>query len=246
MGWINYELRGLVATITINDPPVNALTVPLLAELESALDAVQKNDVRVVVLSGEGNAFSAGANIHWMAENDPAANEEMFGIIYRVLNRIEAFPLPVIAAINGHCMGAGLELALCCDFRVMDERARLGATGVNLGLVFCTQRLPRLVGAGRAAEMLMTGRHLSAAEAKEAGIVEFTAARGQVLTKALDMANIIAARSFPAVKGVKAALVEGRGGSLDDALKIEEKYLHQMFRTQEFVDRAMAFFKSDL
>jgi len=246
MGWVNTELRGLVATITINDPPVNALTVPLLAELEATLDTLLKSEARVVVLSGEGKAFSAGVNIHWLTEHTPEDNEEMFKHVYRVLNRIEAFPLPMIAAINGPCMGAGLELALCCDFRVMDERARLGATGVNLGLVFCTQRLPRLVGSGRAAELLMTGRHLSATEAKEVGLVEFTAARGKALNKALDMANIIAARSFPAVKGVKAALQEGREKPLGEALKLEEKRLHQMFRTPEFVTRAQEFFKSGL
>lgn len=246
MGWVNCDLRGLVATVTINDPPVNALTVPLLAELDAVMDTIQKSEARVVVLSGEGNAFTAGANIHWLTDNTPAENDEMFSNIYRVLNRLADFPLPVIAAINGHCMGAGLELALCCDFRVMDERARLGATGVNLGLVFCTQRLPRLVGPGRAAEMLMTGRHLSAVEAKEIGLIEFIAAKGQAVNKALDMANIIATRSFPAVKGVKVALLEGRGIALEEALKVEEKYLQQMFRTPEFVARATAFFKSGL
>jgi len=246
MGWVNCDLRGLVATVTINDPPVNALTVPLFDGLEAVMDTVQKIEARVVVIGGEGNAFTAGANIHWLTEHTPEDNEVMFAHIYRVLDRVESFPLPVIAAINGHCMGAGLELALCCDFRVMDERARLGATGVNLGLVFCTQRLPRLVGPGRAAELLMTGRHLSAAEAKEIGLVEFTAARGQALSKAMDMANIIATRAFPAVKGVKAALLEGRSGSLEEALKVEEKYLHQMFRTPEFISRAKAFFKSGL
>ncbi|MGE5453589.1 MAG: enoyl-CoA hydratase/isomerase family protein [Methylocystaceae bacterium] len=246
MGWVNYELRGLVATVTINDPPVNALTIPLLAEMGAALDQVLKSEARAVVLSGEGNAFSAGANIRWLTDNTPEANEEMFVHIYRFLNRVDNFPLPIIAAINGHCMGAGLELALCCDFRVMDERARLGATGVNLGLVFCTQRLPRLVGPGRASEMLMTGRHLSAAEAKEIGLVEHIAARGQVLTKALDMANIIATRSFPAVKGVKAAMLEGRDKPIDEALKVEEKYLHQMFRTKDFTARAQEFFKGGM
>ncbi|MGE5390514.1 MAG: enoyl-CoA hydratase/isomerase family protein, partial [Deltaproteobacteria bacterium] len=228
----------------INDPPVNALTIPLLEEMNTVLDAIEKSDVRAVVLSGEGQAFTAGANIRWLSEHSPGQNDEMFTHIYRALNRLDNFPLPVIAAINGHCMGAGLEMALCCDFRVMDERARLGATGVNLGLVFCTQRLPRLVGPGRAAEMLMTGRHLSAKEAKEIGLVEFTAPRGQVLNRALDMANIIATRSFPAVKGVKAALQEGRDMTLADALKVEEKYLQQMFRTPEFVSRAKEFFKT--
>ncbi|MGH7252901.1 MAG: enoyl-CoA hydratase-related protein, partial [Nitrospiraceae bacterium] len=165
-----------VTTLTLNHPPANTLTPELLVELEGAFAALSRDEtVKAVVLTGAGRFFVAGAEIRVLA--GIASSKEGMEMALRgqaILSRIEAFEKPVIAAINGACLGGGLELALCCHIRIAGESARLGLPEITLGIMpgfGGTQRLPRILGRSKATELILTGDLVSAQEAKALGLV---------------------------------------------------------------------------
>ena len=203
-----------VEILILNHPPVNALGSRLLADLDrrvAELDADPK--VRAVVLTGEGQYFSAGADVKEMATIDLASAPEVARRGLAVYARLAALRAPVIAAINGLALGGGLELALACDLRLAGESAKLGAPEVTLGLIPAyggTQRLPRLVGVAKAKELIFTGAMISAAEALRIGLVNKTVPAGQELRAARDLAHTIAQRAPKAVQAAKRAIVDGK------------------------------------
>ena len=160
-----------ITTVWLDNPPVNAVGAAIAEAITSALDALDER-TRVVVLRGKGDrAFSAGADIAGLKESDGGARS-----IQQVADRIEAAPVPVVAAIHGYCLGGGLELALACDLRVAQRDAQLGFPEANLGLLpggGGTQRAPRLIGLGRAAWLVMSGERIPAEQAERWGLVEF-------------------------------------------------------------------------
>jgi enoyl-CoA hydratase/carnithine racemase len=159
-----------VRTVWLNNPPVNAVGSAIAAAIDDALDDL--DDTRVLVLRGKGDrAFSAGADISGFKDSDGGARS-----IQKLADRIEAAPVPVIAAIHGYCLGGGLELALACDLRIAQRDAQLGFPEVKLGLMpggGGTQRSPRLIGPGRAKWLMMTGERIDAEQAERWGLVEF-------------------------------------------------------------------------
>ncbi len=159
-----------ITTIWLDNPPVNAVGPAIVKAITSALDALDKT-TRVVVLRGKGErAFSAGADIAGFKDSDGGARQ-----VQQLADRIEAAPVPVVAAIHGYCLGGGLELALACDLRVAHRDAQLGFPEVNLGLLpggGGTQRAPRLIGRGRAAWLVMSGERIPAEQAERWGLVE--------------------------------------------------------------------------
>src|ERR1700710_1818986 len=171
------ERDGAVAIVTFNRPAVlNALNAQTVAELRHVLLELQADDaVRVVVLTGAGEkAFIAGADINELARQTPASGRDLARTGQAVIDLIETLGKPVIAAINGFALGGGCELAMACTLRIAAENARLGQPEINLGIIpgyGGTQRLPRLVGKGRALELLLTGAPISAAEALRIGLV---------------------------------------------------------------------------
>lgn len=241
MKWLEITIEEQVAIITINLPPVNAFTEELLDALERVFDYLNQEQIAVIILTGKNGFFSAGADIKRFPFRNAEKNQVFFKKLYQVLNQIENCPIPVIAAINGYAVGAGLELALCADIRVAEESAKLGATGVNLGLVFCTQRLPRLIGYGRAKEMLFTARIVEATEAAQIGLVEQLVPPGTALLRAKDMAALITRKAPLAVKGVKHAMQAGNGNSLEEGLQNEAETLKQMLATKDFSCRVQKF-----
>src|SRR6185437_15781309 len=159
-----------VALVTLDHPPVNVLTPELLTELDGAFDSLAKDEaVKAVVLTGAGRYFVAGADIRVLASIPSSTEGEALARHGQmILDRIEAFEKPVIAAINGACLGGGLELALCCHIRFAAEGARLGLPEINLGIMpgfGGTQRLPRLIGRSKALELILIGEPISAREA---------------------------------------------------------------------------------
>jgi enoyl-CoA hydratase len=205
------ERDGAVATITINRPDKrNALNATVRREVVEALDQLREDaDVRVVVVTGAGEkAFVAGADISEFAERTPIEQRQaMSG--RRIFDEIAAFPLPVIAMINGYALGGGCELAMACDIRIAAESARLGQPETNLAIIpggGGTQRLPRLVGQGQAMRLILSGDLIDAAEAARIGLVDVVVPDVELRQTTYELAGRIAAKSPVALRLAKEAV----------------------------------------
>lgn len=240
------RLEGRIALLTFNRPEkMNALNAEVRSALVEALDALRHDDeVRVLVLTGAGEkAFIAGADI---GEFKDAAAVEQYrsmqeGNIYSAL---EAFPKPVIAMINGYCLGGGCELSMACDIRVASSRARLGQPEINLGIIpggGGTQRLPRLVGEGHAMRLVMTGAMISAEEAERIGLVEQVFEPEVLREETLAMARTIASRSPIALQAAKESIAVARRMPLDEGLKFERAWFGLLFSTNDKNEGVEAF-----
>jgi enoyl-CoA hydratase len=222
------ERDGHVAVVTIDNPPMNALSAALLEELETEIDALDADDdVRVIVLRGGGErAFVAGADIKEfpaLRESPPSEGGSARGI-QKLGARMDRARTPFVAAIQGFCLGGGLELAMACDLRVAAEDAQLGQPEIKLGLIpggGGTQRLPRLVGPGRALYLNLTGDFVDAATAERWGLVERVAPAGQVVEAATELARTIAARSPVSVGVLRELVRETRDLPLAEGLERE-------------------------
>jgi enoyl-CoA hydratase len=209
------EIEAGIATLTINRPQaLNALTRELLEELGTAFSRLQDDPaVRVILLTGSGDkAFVAGADIAAMAGFSPLEARELALLGQRTLAAIEACPLPVIAVVNGFALGGGCELAMACDIRLAAETARLGQPEINLGIIpgFAgSQRLPRLVGKGRALELLLSGEMIGAAEAWRIGLVNRVLPAAELMTEARRLATLLAGKGRTALRLCKAAVQDG-------------------------------------
>jgi enoyl-CoA hydratase/carnithine racemase len=216
-----------VEILVLNHPPVNALGTRLLADLDRRIGELEADSkVRAVVLTGEGQYFSAGADVKEMATIDLSSAPEVARRGLAVYGRLASLRVPVIAAINGLALGGGLELALACDLRLAGDSAKLGAPEVTLGLIPAyggTQRLPRLVGVAKAKELIFTGAMISAAEALRIGLVNKTVPAGQELRAARDLAHTIAQRAPRAVQAAKRSIVEGAERPLAQGIENETR-----------------------
>jgi enoyl-CoA hydratase len=220
---LSCAVENAVGTLTVNHPPVNALTPELLAELDAAFEALAENSsVKVVILTGTGRCFMAGADINVISAV-PSSREgkEMALRGQAILTKIEFFEKPVIVAINGTCVGAGLELAMCCHIRMAADGARLGQPEINLGIMpgfGGTQRLPRLVGRSKALELILTGDLISATEAKALGLVSQVATPEELLPRAQGLARKIASKGQLAVRAALRAVTQGDERKLEEGL----------------------------
>ncbi len=221
------EIEDGIATVTIDRPQKrNALDRETFLSLEVCFEDLSRDPgARAVVVTGAGGrAFVAGADISAIAELDAQAGREWCALGQRVFNRIEAMRKPVVAAINGYALGAGLELAMACHLRVAAETARLGQPEVKIGWIpgnGGSQRLPRLVGLGKALEMMLTGEPVSAEEARWMGLVNLVVPAGKALERARELAAQILENSASAVALVLDAVYHGRSMSFSDALAYE-------------------------
>ncbi len=201
-----YEKRGGIACVTVNRPEkLNALNQKVMEELRNCFEVIQKDDeVRAVILTGAGEkAFVAGADINELALQTPIQGKETSLAGQRILDLMENLGKPVIAAVNGYAFGGGCELAMACTLRIASDNARLGQPEVKLGIIpgyAGTQRLPRLVGKGRALEMILSGEPLSAQEAYRIGLVNQVVAAKDLMAAAESLARKIMANSPVAVK----------------------------------------------
>jgi len=206
---------GAVASVTINRPAVlNALNAQTLDELRRAVLALQRDDgVRVVILTGAGDkAFVAGADINELAVQTPITGREHALAGQHVLDLIENLGKPVIAAINGYALGGGCELAMACTLRLAADTAKLGQPEITLGLIpgyAGTQRLSRLVGKGRAMELILTGAPIPAAEAVRIGLVNRVVAAAALMTEARKLAAALAAQAPVALRYIMSAINKG-------------------------------------
>jgi len=235
-----------VEILVLNHPPVNALGTRLLADLDRRLAELGSDPkVRAVVVTGEGQYFSAGADVKEMATMDLAEAPAVARRGLAVYARLAALRAPVIAAINGLALGGGLELALACDLRLAGESAKLGAPEVTLGLIPAyggTQRLPRLVGVAKAKELIFTGGMISAAEALKIGLVNKTVPAGQELRAARDLAHTIAQRAPKAVQAAKRSIVEGLELPLAQGIENETRLFEsEVMRSEDLGEGIAAF-----
>ena len=259
MDYILYEQNGNVATITINrEKALNALNSQVLDELNATLDAVDLATVRCLVITGAGSkSFVAGADIGEMSSLTKAEGEAFGKKGNDVFRKIETFPIPVIAAVNGFALGGGCEISMSCDIRICSDNAVFGQPEVGLGITpgfGGTQRLARLVGAGMAKQMIYTARNIKAADAYRIGLVNevysaevdadcsvLKSGQEVMLAAAQKMAATIAKNAPIAVRNCKKAINEGLDADMDQAVVIEEKLFGDCFETED-QKYGMAFF----
>ncbi|HTW39402.1 MAG TPA: enoyl-CoA hydratase-related protein [Thermoplasmata archaeon] len=235
-----------VEILILQNPPVNALSTTLLTELDRAVAAVGADPTaRAVVVTGDGQYFSAGADVKEMATLDLDSAPAIARKGLATYARLAGLKVPVIAAINGLAVGGGLELTLACDLRIAGESAKLGAPEVTLGLLPAyggTQRLPRLIGPAKAKELIFTGGMISAAEAFRIGLVNKTVPAGQELRAARDLAHTIAQRAPKAVQAAKRSIVDGLEMPLAAGIENETKLFETEVLPSEDLGEGLAAF----
>jgi len=246
MEYILYEVKNAVGIITISrEKALNALNSTVLAELNQTLDAVDLNTIRCLIVTGAGEkSFVAGADIGEMASLTKAEGEAFGKRGNEVFRRIETFPIPVIAAVNGFALGGGCELAMSCDIRLCSENAVFGQPEVGLGITpgfGGTQRLARLVGAGMAKQLIFTGRNIKADEALRIGLVNTICPPDTLLQEAEKMAGGIAKNAPIAVRNAKKAINDGLDVDVATGLVIEEKMFGDCFETYDQTEGMKAF-----
>ena len=251
MEFVTYEVEGAVGIININRPKaLNALNSTVLDDLNEAFDSVDLNVVRCIILTGAGEkSFVAGADIGEMSNLTKAEGEAFGKKGNDIFRKIETFPIPVIAAVNGFALGGGCEISMSCDIRLCSDNAVFGQPEVGLGITpgfGGTQRLPRLVSPGMAKQMIYTARSIKAKEAYRIGLVNevcsevkdeegnvVKSAQEALMDAAMKMAKGIAAQAPIAVRNCKKAINEGLQVDMDQAIVIEEKVFGDCFETED-------------
>ena len=238
MTYIHVNTENHVALLTIDRPKaLNALNSQVLEELDSAIDALDLSDVRVLVITGAGEkSFVAGADIGEMSTLTKAEGEAFGKKGNDVFRKLETLPIPVIAAVNGFALGGGNELAMSCDIRICSENAVFGQPETGLGITpgfGGTQRLARLVSPGIAKQLLYTAKNIKADEALRIGLVNAVYPIGGLLPAAMKMATAIAANAPIAVRACKVAVNVGLEQGMDEALVTEEKLFGSCFETED-------------
>lgn len=246
MGTIRKEMSGQICTLTIQSPPANALSSVLLDDLALQLDRIEKEDQpKVIVLKGERKFFSAGADIKEFTSLQGASD-------YRSLSergqqlfaRMEAFPVPIIAAIHGAALGGGLELAMACHIRIVTEKAKLGLPELTLGIIpgFAgTQRLPHLVGSQKAYEMILTGEPISGTDAYKWGLANKVVPEDKLAQTVSELAAKLASKSKPAINRVMQLIPYARSEQFEAGVEKERERFAEVFGSEDAKEGIQAF-----
>lgn len=255
---ISYVVAENIAVITINRPKfLNALNTEVLKELSAAIDITAADSaVRAVIVTGAGEkAFVAGADIAEMQNKDVLEGREFSSLGNKIFSKLENLTKPVIAAVNGFALGGGCELAMACDIRIAGDKAKFGQPEVGLGIMTGfggSQRLARLIGAGRAKELLFTGEMINAERAYEIGLVNRVVDSTEVLEEAKKMAQMIASKAPLGVSFTKKAVNEGLNLDLERALSLEAELFGSLFSTKDqtvgmtaFLEKRQAVFSGE-
>ncbi len=238
---ISPQTQAGLAYLTLNRPPLNVLHIPMLQQLEAALDRLASDTaVRVLVLQAEGKMFSAGVDV---ADHTADKVGEMIPLFDRVCRALADFPLPTLAAVHGHALGGGCELVLCCDLAVMAEGAKIGQPEIKLATIapIAALRLPYLVGYRAAADLMITGRNLTAQEALQMGLVNAVVPTKEVGNWAQEKASQIAGLSRAALILAKRSLRMGFGNWANALPEVERLYLEELMSTADAHEGLAAF-----
>ena len=236
--FIKYEEDGMTALLTINRPKaLNALNSQVLDELDKTLESIDTNKIRALIITGAGEkSFVAGADIGEMSSLTKKEGQAFGKKGNDVFRKLETFPIPVIAAINGFALGGGCEISMSCDIRICSDNAIFGQPEVGLGITpgfGGTQRLARLVGPGMAKQMIYTGRNINAEEALRIKLVNAVYPQSELLNEAKKLAETIARQAPIAVRNSKKAINDGLQVDMDKAIEIEEKLFGDCFETED-------------
>ena len=239
--FVTFSSQSGVAYLTLNHPPVNVIHIALLRELEATLaDIAQREEVRVLVLQAAGKLFSAGVDI---ADHTDEKVGEMIPLFNRVCQALAEFPRPTIAAVQGHALGGGCELVICCDLVVMAETAKIGQPEIQLASFapIAAVRLPYLVGYRAAADLMFSGRNLPASEACTIGLINVVVPADEVAGWAKSQADQLASLSMPALTLAKQALNLGYGNWARDMQTVERLYLNELMSSVDAHEGLAAF-----
>ncbi|WP_324824216.1 enoyl-CoA hydratase-related protein [Sinanaerobacter sp. ZZT-01] len=243
---IKVEYNDGIALVIMNRPKaLNALNNKTLNELEIVFEQLNEcKEVRGIVITGEGKAFVAGADILQMQSYKSEEGRDYAGYAQSVFNKIEAIDKPVIAAVNGYALGGGCELAMCCDLRIASEKAIFGQPEVKLGVIPCfggTQRLTRLVGAGRAKDLIYTARQIKPDEALSMGLVNRVTTEEALIAEAKSCMKMIIENAPIAIKYAKLVINKGTDLDLMNALELEKDAAGLAFATEDKQEGMNAF-----
>lgn len=246
VSFVTYEQKGFVGVITIDRPKaLNALNSEVLADLEKVIDAISVDETRCVVLTGAGEkSFVAGADIGEMSGLSKAEGKAFGKKGNDIFRKIETLPVPVIAAVNGFALGGGCELSMSCDIRIASENAVFAQPEVSLGITAGfggTQRLARIIGVGKAKELLYTTNKIKAPEALALGLVNAVYPADQLMDEAMKLAEKIARNAPIAVRATKKAINDGLQVDMDKAIEIEEELFGSCFESQDQRNAMTAF-----
>ena len=247
MALINVEKQDRIATVIIDNPPMNTLSTAVIQELGATFAELNNDsEVLAIIVTGAGEkAFMAGGDIKGFPEKIGNPNLiPSFLATHEVLNSIDFSSKPTIAVLNGYTLGGGCELALTCDIRISEAQALIGVPESTLGLFpggGGTQRLPRLIGEAKAKELMFTGEHITAEEALRIGLVNRVVPKGEGLQSALELAKKICKNSPTAVRNIKRAVDEGLELPLNKALEREAELFQELFLTEDVKEGVQAF-----
>lgn len=240
------SIEGKIAVMEINRPPYNPLNPAIFESMIAFLEDIYRNkEVQVLVVKGAGEkAFSAGADITQFVPRLGNKDISLTAGFHKAFELFSQLSIPVIAAMKGHVLGGGLELALACDFRICDENTKMGLPEINLGIfpgAGGTQRLPRLVGKSKAMEMMMFGTPINAEEAKQYGLVNEVVAAGTVDEVAMNWARTLEQKPKVALQNIKKTIQHGSNLPLAEGLRYEMELFSEMFVTQDAKEGVQAF-----
>src|SRR5262245_10084541 len=235
--FVNLTVSGGVGTLRLDRPKMNALNIQVQEEIRAAAtEAADNDEVRAVVVWGGEKVFAAGADIKEMADMSYADMVRRSGPLQSALSCVARIPKPVVAAVNGYALGGGCELALCADYRIAAEDARLGQPEILLGVIpgaGGTQRLSRLVGPSKAKDIIFTGRFVPADEALRIGLVDKIVPAAEVYDAAVAWAGQFARGAALALRAAKEAIDTGLGADLTTGLEVERKQFAALFATED-------------
>ena len=244
---VRLEKQDSIGHIVLDRPPANSYDKKFMEELEASIEEAGRDDaVKAILLrSASEKFFSAGADVSVFARSGLDEQNAFVVCANEAMAKFESTPKVVVAAISGHCLGGGLEMSLCCDFRVAAEGSyRIGLPEVTLGLLpgtGGTQRLPRLIGRQKALDLMLTGRTLTPQDALAAGIVDEVVPAGEVVDRAVQRATAYATGPTFAIGRIKKAAVLGFGMTLDEGLRLERQLLIELFKSEDAREGVIAF-----